>query len=126
MMSVERLRSEGAITLNEAAAVVGGVLGKRPAKTTLIRWHEKGSHGVRLAAQRVGSHFYTTRQAVEEFIAAYRPGNVAMRGLGAVASDGRQLSVACGEKQGLQQRCREIEQAHVRLRRLGLRFLLVC
>jgi hypothetical protein len=126
MMTIERLRTEGAITFKEAAVVVGSILGSKPAKTTLIRWHAKGTHGVRLAAHRVGSCFYTTRQAVEEFVMAYSLDNAATRCSAAVVSEARR-PLAVGEgKWGFRQRAHEIEQAQSRLQRKGLRFLLVC
>ncbi len=126
MMTIDRLRAEGAITFTQAAALFREVLGKNPAKATLIRWHLKGSHGTRLAAQRVGNCFYTTRPAVEEFIMASKPGGDAVR----VVDRGASVlppQKASGVPQWLtQRRCQEVEQAKARLRQHGLRFLLVC
>jgi hypothetical protein len=126
MMTVDRLRAEGAITFTQATALLREILGKKPAKATLIRWHLKGSRGARLAAQRVGNCFYTTRPAVEEFVMAFQPGCDAGR-VGQRAPSVFPPQNASGVPGRLaQRRCQEVEQAKARLRQQGLRFLLVC
>jgi hypothetical protein len=125
MMTVDRLRAEGAITFEQAAAVFRDILGTKPSKATVIRWHSKGSHGVQLAAQRVGNCFYTTRQAVEEFIMAYSPGVDSVRTGAGERSGLRPQAASGGDQWDAQLRGQAIEQAKARLRQGGLRMLLV-
>ncbi len=44
--------------------------GQRPNPSTIWRWSVKGSQGVRLQTWMIGGRRLTTREAVEEFIAA--------------------------------------------------------
>jgi hypothetical protein len=54
------------LTLREAAALLPG----SPNRSTMHRWAHRGIRGVRLATILVGGRRYTTREAIEEFIAA--------------------------------------------------------
>ena len=122
MMTVERLRAEGAIVLDEAARVVRDVLGRKPSKSTLIRWIERGSHGVNLEAQRVGNIYYTTRMAVEGFLGARRPaiGGECATEMARLTTQASAPTCAAGQRQ------HAMERAKDQLKRCGLRFLLVC
>lgn len=44
--------------------------GNSPEQSTIIRWAVRGVKGVRLAAKRRGSRWFTTVRAVEEFQSA--------------------------------------------------------
>ena len=59
-----------AITMTEAAGLIGEMVGKRPSSATVWRWAMKGVRGVRLESLRVGGTLYTTRAWVLEFLAA--------------------------------------------------------
>lgn len=41
--------------------------GKKVHTNTIRRWIEKGCRGVLLAGRKAGNHWYTTRQAIEDF-----------------------------------------------------------
>jgi hypothetical protein len=126
MMTVERLRAEGAITLHKAAGIVREISGQKPAISTLTRWHRKGSHGVRLDALQVGKRFYTTRQAIENFIEAGQPGRDPQSVLDAAASLPPGPAPGVRSRRTPEQGGRALEDAKSWLRQQGLRFLLVC
>lgn len=54
------------LTLTEAAKTLPG----RPSVTTLWRWRTRGVRGVRLDTCAVGGRRYTSREAIQRFIAA--------------------------------------------------------
>lgn len=60
------LDRKDALTLRQAAALLPG----RPSRSTLHRWAHQGIRGVRLATSLIGGRRYTTREAIERFIAA--------------------------------------------------------
>ena len=68
---VSRILSEDTLTLTQARAEIGELLGgKRPDKTTVFRWITNGCYGVKLDAVRVGVQWVTSRQALTRFIVA--------------------------------------------------------
>lgn len=54
------------ITFRQAAALLPG----SPARSTMHRWTHHGVRGVKLATILVGGRRYTTRDAIDQFIAA--------------------------------------------------------
>jgi hypothetical protein len=58
------------LSLNEAAAVIESLSGRRPPSATMHRWVHKGVGGVKLATCKIGGRYYTGRQAIEEFLVA--------------------------------------------------------
>jgi hypothetical protein len=63
-------RDDYSMTLNEAAAYIGSVTGRRPPMATMYRWVQKGIRGGKLEAHRIGGRYFTGRQAVESFLNA--------------------------------------------------------
>lgn len=63
-MNVARLITEHELTLAQASRHVPG----RPCTATLLRWHKRGSNGVRLEAFKSGGRWYTTREAITRFL----------------------------------------------------------
>ncbi len=61
------------IPLSDAAELFPKRNGKPPQWATLRRWNAKGIRGVKLAMFRVGGRWYTTRQAVVDFIQECNP-----------------------------------------------------
>lgn len=59
-----------ALTMTEAAGLIGEMSGKRPSSATVWRWATKGVRGVRLESLRVGGTLYTTQTWVHEFLLA--------------------------------------------------------
>jgi hypothetical protein len=53
------------IPLKEAAKHFPG----RPHLSTIIRWSDAGVHGVILKSIRVGRRIFTTKEAIDEFLA---------------------------------------------------------
>ena len=58
--------NEELLALSAAAKVTPG----RPHVSTLWRWHQRGIKGIRLETAIVGGRRFTTRGAIEQFIAA--------------------------------------------------------
>jgi hypothetical protein len=59
---------EGIITLPEAAAMLPARRGgRRVHVSTIFRWAQKGSKGVRLETIRIGSALHTSREAMQRF-----------------------------------------------------------
>ena len=58
--------TEELLSLSEAAKVTPG----RPHVSTLWRWQKRGVRGVRLSTVIVGGRRFTSREAIEQFIAA--------------------------------------------------------
>lgn len=54
-----------ALTLRQARMLLPG----QPARSTISRWVHQGVRGVRLATFLVGGRRYTTREAIERFVA---------------------------------------------------------
>jgi hypothetical protein len=68
------LDANTAITLTEAAALIGSCTGRRPSSSTCWRWALRGVRGRKLEVMRVGGTLYTTRASVEAFLAnEHRP-----------------------------------------------------
>lgn len=60
---------EQKITMNEGAAYWSRITGTpRPHRGTLIRWAIKGVRGKRLRAEPLAGRWYTTTDAIEEFL----------------------------------------------------------
>jgi hypothetical protein len=60
---------EQKITMNEGAAYWARITGTpRPHRGTLIRWAIKGVRGKRLRAEPLAGRWYTTTDAIEEFL----------------------------------------------------------
>lgn len=63
-----KLNEEGVISLTEAARLVPSGREGRPVNvSTLYRWALKGVGGVRLDAVRIGSRWYTSKEALQRF-----------------------------------------------------------
>jgi hypothetical protein len=58
------------LSLTEAAAYIASLTGRRPPTATLHRWVRKGVRGARLEAHRIGGRWYTSRDAVDDFLKA--------------------------------------------------------
>jgi hypothetical protein len=71
MLQLEDLTAKSALTLTEAATVIGAHTGRRPSSSTLWRWSLRGVRGKRLEVIRVGGTLYTTRASVVEFLNDY-------------------------------------------------------
>lgn len=57
------------ISMNEGAAYWAAITGTpRPHRGTLIRWALKGCRGKRLRAETLAGRWYTTTDAIEEFL----------------------------------------------------------
>jgi len=57
------------ISMNEGAAYWARITGTpRPHRGTLIRWAIKGCRGKRLRAEALAGRWYTTHDAIEEFL----------------------------------------------------------
>lgn len=56
------------ISFAAAAKLVPGP--RRLSPSTVYRWHSRGVGGVKLEAVRVAGRFYTTKEAIERFLAA--------------------------------------------------------
>lgn len=57
------------ITMNEGAAYWARITGApRPHRGTLIRWATKGCRGKRLVAEPLAGRWFTTTDAIEEFL----------------------------------------------------------
>ena len=57
------------ITMNQGAAYWARITGApRPNRCTLIRWATKGCRGKRLRAETLAGRWFTTTEAVEEFL----------------------------------------------------------
>lgn len=62
------ITTEKIITLPEAAAMLPARRGgKRVHVSTLFRWAQKGSRGVRLEVVRIGSALHTSKEAMQRF-----------------------------------------------------------
>lgn len=59
------LSTEHLLTLPEAARLLPG----RPSTCTLWRWRSRGVYGVRLDSCLIGGRRYTSREAIERFVA---------------------------------------------------------
>lgn len=62
--------SDGLLPLKDATKEFPERNGKRPHLHTLRRWIAVGVQGKRLKAKRVGGVWYTSREWIEEFLAA--------------------------------------------------------
>ena len=58
--------NEQAVTIAEAVAFVPG----KPNVATLWRWMHNGVRGIRLEAVPVGGRWFTSKEAIERFLAA--------------------------------------------------------
>jgi hypothetical protein len=54
------------LSLRQAAELLPG----KPNRSTMHRWAHHGVRGVRLATILIGGRRYTTREAIEQFVAA--------------------------------------------------------
>ena len=62
-------KPEAKILMNEGAAHWSRITGApRPHRGTLIRWAIKGCRGKRLRAETLGGRWFTTTDAIEEFL----------------------------------------------------------
>jgi hypothetical protein len=64
------LTAERIISLKAVCRLVPGRTGKGLALTTVFRWALRGCRGTRLETFLVGGQRYTTREALDQFIAA--------------------------------------------------------
>ena len=57
------------ITMSDSARLFARLTGApRPHRATMLRWAIKGVRGTRLRAERLGGRWYTTPEAVEDFL----------------------------------------------------------
>ncbi|MDM4014695.1 DUF1580 domain-containing protein [Roseiconus lacunae] len=68
--SVRRVLTEDCLTLSEARSEIKQATGRRPDKTTVYRWVNRGVGGTKLEAVRLGGVIITSRQAITRFIDA--------------------------------------------------------
>lgn len=66
--NVRRVLTEDCLTLSEARNEIKAVTGRRPDKTTVYRWINRGVRGTKLEAVRLGGVIITSRQAITRFI----------------------------------------------------------
>lgn len=66
--TVSRILSEDVLTLTEARGEIAAATNRRPDKSTLVRWVNRGCYGTKLEAVRLGSQLLTSRQAITRFI----------------------------------------------------------
>lgn len=66
------LTGESLITMSAAAKLTAG----RPHPSSLWRWTKKGVGGVRLESVQVGGRVFTSREALQRFVAALNPATV--------------------------------------------------
>lgn len=72
---VSRVLTEDIVSISQARAAIHELTGKRPDKSTLIRWIKKGVQGQKLDGVRLGGRdLYTSRQAITRFIQARTSG----------------------------------------------------
>jgi hypothetical protein len=65
---MEKIQAK-ALSMHEAAAHLARITGTpRPHRGTLIRWATKGVRNCRLRAEPVAGRWYTTAEAIEEFL----------------------------------------------------------
>jgi len=63
--------AESFITLHEAADLIAPRFGgRRPSYPTVHAWTRRGVRGVVLETRRMGGSIFTTRAAVDQFLAA--------------------------------------------------------
>lgn len=60
-----QILNEDCISLSDAASWLPG----KPSLSTILRWSQRGYHGVRLEAFRRAGKMYTSREALERFFA---------------------------------------------------------
>jgi hypothetical protein len=63
-------RADFSMSLNEAAAYIDSITGRRPSMKNVYRWVDKGLGGVKLEAHKIGGRWYTGRQAIDAFLEA--------------------------------------------------------
>jgi len=57
------------ITMQDSAKLFARITGApRPHRATMLRWAIKGVKGTRLRAERLGGRWYTTPEAVDDFL----------------------------------------------------------
>ena len=67
---VNNVLSEDVLSVPQAQSELFKLLGRRLDKSTLYRWMEKGTGGVKLEYVKIGRFFYTSKQAIHRFITA--------------------------------------------------------
>ncbi len=68
MIELTDLDPDSALTLTQAAALIGSHTGRRPSASTCWRWALRGIRGKKLEVIRIGGLYYTTRGMVEAFL----------------------------------------------------------
>jgi hypothetical protein len=68
--TVSRVLSETVLTVAQARIEIANITGKRPEKSTVIRWMTRGADGVRLEAVRLSRDWLTSSEAITRFIIA--------------------------------------------------------
>lgn len=63
------MQTASKITMSDSARLFARLTGApRPHRATMLRWAIKGVKGTRLRAERLGGRWYTTPEAVEDFL----------------------------------------------------------
>jgi Protein of unknown function (DUF1580) len=68
--AVSRILTESVISMEQARSELYHIVGKRPDKTSLIRWYTRGVGGVKLEAIKLGNSLFTSREALNRFLVA--------------------------------------------------------
>ncbi|MEM9366388.1 MAG: DUF1580 domain-containing protein [Planctomycetota bacterium] len=68
--TVQRILAEDVVSFSEAQSEIAAATRRRPDKSTMHRWRQRGVGGVKLEAIRLGSQWFTSRQAITRFIDA--------------------------------------------------------
>jgi|APCry1669189034_1035192.scaffolds.fasta_scaffold91561_2 hypothetical protein len=56
------------LTVGQVAKRVGGITGRKPSASTVVRWIARGTHGRRLPATRQGGIWLVDARDVDDFI----------------------------------------------------------
>jgi hypothetical protein len=64
------LLDESPMTMLAAAKEIARITGKKPNRSMIYRWSNRGIAGVRLPAISIGGERYTTREAIKRFLLA--------------------------------------------------------
>ncbi len=70
----QHVLTENVLTVHQARVELGQVLGRRPDKSTVIRWITRGCYGSRLDGVRVGRDWITSTEAISRFVVARTAG----------------------------------------------------
>jgi len=90
------IENDDLLTVAGAAKYIHG----RPSTRTIWRWMEKGVHGVKLDSVKIGSHRFTSKQAIRRFVCATTK-----------AADARRPELSATRKRAIKRAERELADA---------------